>query len=31
MDGYEDSKAETPSVEIINDKRWWEALLSIPE
>ena len=31
MVGYEGSKAETLSVELISDKRWWEALLSIPE
>lgn len=31
MDGDNDLKTESSSIELLNDKRWWEALLSIPE
>ena len=31
MESFDDKKTEALAAEFLNDKKWWEELLSIPE
>ena len=31
MESFDDEKTEALAAEFLNDKKWWEELLSIPE